>query len=225
MSSTSVTLSDEQFVNAFGTGDGSPVAEEVADESAAAPTGTEQPEQPATTPVNWDDANQNPYVARLRGMQGSLQREVEARKALEAEKAALEARMFHTTIQDLPQEDQQRAWNEFNAVRAMNAKQTEISSREAELQEAAKEIVVERMAQHYGVDASELVQFADPYTMELYARKVGAITKTARKQTRQSSNADKFEGGGAPSAPKTRQYKGDLEEAAFDFARLKLPSR
>ena len=185
---------------------------------------TERDGSQAGAQFDWESDN-NPYKKRLGGAQGRIQELVEAQRAEQARRIELENSLFEQQIAGLDPVDQAQARQNLIASRQFQQTATQQQAQQAQLNELAREIVTSRIAQSYSVPVKELAQFDDPYAMEQYARAVSDVRRTQRKETRRVRQADKFESSASVSQQKVKQYGGDLDAAAFDFANLRLPRR
>ncbi|MCX2725999.1 hypothetical protein OO015_00560 [Thermomicrobium sp. 4228-Ro] len=150
------------------------------------------------------------WERRFKGLQARIQREVEARRALELERARLEAQLqqfiLQQQLEQVPEEERPQVAQQMYADLMMQQKAAQLSYAEQQLQELAKHLVVMTLAQRYGVPAERLYQINDPYAMEMVARELSQIRRQAAKSQRKMTQADRFEGtagGAGPRQPET----------------------
>lgn len=149
------------------------------------------------------------WERRFKGLQARVQKEVEARRALELERARLEAQLQQFLIQQqleqLPEEERQAAAQQLYSDIALQQRMAQLAYAEAQLQELAKHLVVQTLSQRYGVPAERLYQINDPYAMEMVAQEMARVRREAAKSRRREAQADRFEsaGGSPPKEPET----------------------
>jgi len=178
-------------------------------------------EAPVTTPPakgkkaeNWQEKAQE-YEARFKGLQRRQQQDSELAKQLRAQLEQREAELARFQISLLPQEQQQPALMAYQAEQARRYESEQRQAEQSVMAQVLKEHTVTMLSTKYKVPAAELADFDDPYAMEKYAKKVhdmrGKTAKRAEKQARQETDADRFEGTGAPSQP--RKAPETMDEA------------
>jgi hypothetical protein len=157
------------------------------------------------------------WERRFKGLQARVQREVEARRALELEKARLEAQLqqliLQQQLQQVPEEERHEVAQQLYADLAIREKAAQLSYAEQQLQELAKHLVVMTLSQRYGVPAERLYQINDPYAMEMVARELAQIRRQAAKSQRRATQADKFEGAAGGAAPRPAETFDEAVEA------------
>jgi hypothetical protein len=157
------------------------------------------------------------WERRFKGLQARIQREVEARRALELEKARLEAQLqqliLQQQLQQIPEEERPQVAQQLYADLAMQQKAAQLSYAEQQLQELAKHLVVMTLSQRYGVPAERLYQINDPYAMEMVARELAQIRRQAAKNQRRATQADRFEGAAGGGAPRPAETLDEAVEA------------
>ena len=189
-------------------------------------------------PINWDD-DTNPYKPRVAGLQGSLQKAVEERNRIAAEKeqanrqlVELQNAVFAQQIAHLSPEEQWMARQEFENARQSVAKDEELRVREQELNYKASEMTQTLKSQainviigQTGVPAQLIEHLNDPYVMlnvaEQWSNSLSSSQRKQVKTARKTSGADTFEGGTSSSPPKKKKYS-DLEDASADFGSYAL---
>lgn len=174
-------------------------------EEAAAPEGEEEAADPEAYRKRAEE-----WERRFKGLQARIQKEVEARRALELERARLEAQLQQILLQQqleqVPEEERPQVAQQLYADMLMQQKAAQLSYAEQQLQELAKHLVVMTLSQRYGVPAERLYQINDPYAMEMVARELAQIRRQAAKRQRRETQADRFEGvsgGAGPREPET----------------------
>lgn len=167
---------------------------------------------------------------RFTGLQRTVQEKEEARRAEEAKRIQLEDAFFQSQIATLEPAQQQAAWMQLQGerqrqfdTRQMQERQQQVSSYEQMLDGMARAILVNDLSMSHGVPKEKLARFNDPEMMVAFAEEYKDLRKQSRRDERRTTKVDRFEGGGAVSRPKgTRDYKGDLDAAALDFANLRI---
>lgn len=156
------------------------------------------------------------WERRFKGLQARVQKEVEARRSLELERARLEAQLQQILIQQqleqLPEEERQVAAQQVYADMALRERVAQLAYAESHLQELAKHLVVMTLSQRYGVPAERLYQINDPYAMEMVAKELAHIRRQAAKSQRKAAQADRFESAGAGAPPKEPETFEDAVE-------------
>lgn len=157
------------------------------------------------------------WERRFKGLQARIQREVEARRALELEKARLEAQLqqflLQQQLEQVPEEERPQVAQQLYADLMMREKAAQLSYAEQQLQELAKHLVVMTLSQRYGVPAERLYQINDPYAMEMVARELAQIRRQAAKSQRKAERADKFEGTAGGAGPRPVETFDEAVEA------------
>jgi hypothetical protein len=157
------------------------------------------------------------WERRFKGLQARIQREVEARRALELEKARLEAQLqqyiLQQQLEQVPEEERPQVAQQLYADLMMREKAAQLSYAEQQLQELAKHLVVMTLSQRYGVPAERLYQINDPYAMEMVARELAQIRRQAAKSQRKAERADKFEGTAGGAGPRSVETFDEAVEA------------
>ncbi len=185
--------------------------------------GSDTPEEPevaageeATDPEAYRRRAEE-WERRFKGLQARIQREVEARRALELEKARLEAQLQQFLLQQqlekVPEEERPQVAQQLYADLMMQQKAAQLSYAEQQLQELAKHLVVMTLSQRYGVPAERLYQINDPYAMEMVARELAQLRRQAAKSQRKAERADKFEGTAGSAAPRQPETFDEAVEA------------
>lgn len=164
------------------------------------------------------------WESRFKGLQARVQKEIEARRALELEKARLEAQLQQYLIaqqlEQLPEEERQVAAQQIMADMALQQRMAQLAYAEQQLQELAKHLVVMTLSQRYGVPAERLYQINDPYAMEMVAKELSQLRRQAAKSQRRSQGADRFErpqGSAGPREPET--FEEAVEAIIRSFGR------
>lgn len=207
----------------------------------------EETENSQSGTLDWD-SDDNPYRKQIRdieqqfgggpeklkerfsGLQRSVQEKEEQRRAEEARRIQLEDTFFQAQIANLEPQQQQAAWMQLQGERnrqaegrQMQERQAQVSSYEQMLDGMARAILVQELSQTHGVPREKLSRFNDPEMMVAFAEEYKDFRKQSRREERKGTKADRFESGGAVSKPKqAREYKGDLDAAALDFAALAI---
>jgi hypothetical protein len=157
------------------------------------------------------------WERRFKGLQARIQREVEARRALELEKARLEAQiqqlLLQQQLEQVPEEERPQVAQQLYADLMIQQKAAQLSYAEQQLQELAKHLVVMTLSQRYGVPAERLYQINDPYAMEMVARELAQIRRQAAKSQRKASQADRFEGTSGGAGPRPAETFDEAVEA------------
>ena len=130
-------------------------------EEAAAPEGEEEAADPEAYRKRAEE-----WERRFKGLQARIQKEVEARRALELERARLEAQLQQILLQQqleqVPEEERPQVAQQLYADMLMQQKAAQLSYTEQQLQELAKHLVVMTLSQRYGVPAERLYQINAP---------------------------------------------------------------
>jgi membrane-associated HD superfamily phosphohydrolase len=161
------------------------------------------------------------WEKRFKGLQGRLQQEIEARRALELERAKLEAQLQQMLIEShlaqLPEEERPQAAAQLQAALAYQAQVAQVNQTQQVLNELAKHLVVQTLSQRYGVPQEQLLRFNDPYAMEAFAQEISRLRRQGQRAQRRESRSDAFESGGGapPREPKTLDEAAELLKRRF----------
>ena len=205
-----------------------PTAEQPA--ATAAAVGETEPEksvpaegqqQQQTQQINWDDPA-NPYVQRFKGLQGTVQREVERRKQLERELNELREQALRAQVAHLAPEQQERVIQQYRQTRQVQEREQALREHEARLEEAARVVVAWQIAQQHDglVDMRELLDIPTPQLMEQWAKRLAEERRARQQQARQVEQRDRFEGNLLPPNPKPPEPPKSLAEAEDRFLEI-----
>lgn len=177
-----------------------------------------------STSVNWE-SEENPFYGRFKGVQGSLQKEVETRRQLESRLSQTEAMLMQAALADLPEEERAYKMQSWMQHQQTATREQMLAAREQDVEQASKMAYAQITSQQYGVPMNKLIRFSNPDDMVTYAKDVFEERQKARKQGQKESrdpNADRFEGGNTTSKRPKEKFK-TLEEAAAFVASLPDP--
>ena len=177
----------------------------------------EQPQTDATPSVNWD-SDENPYRARLRGIQGRLQEEVEKKRAYEHRLQEVERQQVMQQAQQMHPQDAQAYVQNWQQQAAFRQREQELSQQQQTMEQAARVYWVNQTAQKYGVPAQQLARFNDPDSMEYHARAIADERRKRTQANRQSRGNDRFEGE-SPGRPRPEKRPTTYDEARGEFVR------
>lgn len=166
------------------------------------------------------------WIDRVEGLQGSLQQAVETARAAEARAIELENAAFQREIEMLDPVQQQVAWQQLETERRRRQEDASTAQQRTVMEQMAKAMMVQQLSQKYGIPADKLARFDHPQAMLQFAEMAHEERKTTRRQQRKEKKASHFEGAAPVSQPsKKPSYNGDIEAAAFDFAKMQVPVR
>lgn len=151
-----------------------------------------EPATPASAPgvINWDTPD-NPYVERFKGLQATVQREVEQRQQLEREMQQLKEQAVRAQIANLRPEQQEQVMRRWREQEQLNQKQRQLREYEESLEQAARVVITEGIARQYNVDVREIQDLNDPELMIKWAQR---LSRLQNQQHRQAQQVDRFEG-------------------------------
>jgi hypothetical protein len=185
------------------------------DDAADQPQYESAEQQPQQPHIDWD-SDENPYRARLRGIQGRLQQEIEEKRLAEQRAQQYEYQMLEYATQFMPPHVAQQRKSEYQQQVAMRAQQAQVAMTQQANEAYARELFVRDVSQRFGIPKEQLARFNDPDSMEYYAQSLANERRKQRQAERQITGNDRFEGE-APgrSAPARRPTNGDEAERMF----------
>lgn len=190
------------------------------DEELSVPGTYEDNEDDAGTgsaSVNWE-SDENPFYGRFKGLQSTVQKEVEARRQLESRLSQTEAMLMQAALADLPEEERAYRMQAWMQQQQAVAREQMLAAREQDVEQASKMAYAQITSQQYGVPVQKLLRFSNPDDMVTYAKDVFEERQKARKQGQKENrdpNADRFEGGTTTSKRPKEKFKSIEEAAAF----------
>jgi hypothetical protein len=183
-------------------------------------SGTDDPTP--TPPTNPD------YEVRFKGLQGSLQQQVEENQRLNAQ-----LMLIHTAthVQNLIQQgtDPEQAKQQGIAILAgkvAEMKGQALTNKEAALEQASRLMWAQSLAMNNDIDMNSpeftrLMKVRDVDDMEAMAQLISSKKKTGQRVKRVRKDSDRFGSGTSNSSPR-RKKAGSLGAAADRFARIKI---
>ncbi len=181
--------------------DGGQSAEQITNEQSV-----QQATDSETSSQNWDDES-NPYKAKYIGIQGNFKQVHQENQTLrqqtmqmQQELALVKAQMEGRSPEEIAQIRQgfQQA-GQVEQLLGMMAQEVEQAQQIKQVAApAAKQMVLNAIAEQYGVDAAELADAETPQQAEFYARKMATKQRTQNLQQRRDAGVDVAEhaGGG-----------------------------
>jgi hypothetical protein len=184
---------------------------------------TETPQQPAQ---NLD------YESRFKGLQGSLQQQIEQNRQLQAQLVQVQAAQQYQNYlaQGATPEQATAAVQSQVAQFVLQQQGNNINTEKAALEEASRVITAQGLAIVHGIDVkspefARLAKFKDPEDMQAFAETLAKSKQTTTKKVaqvkRKATQADKFGSArSSGSAPKTKPKS--LGDAADKFSKIKI---
>lgn len=164
------------------------------------------------------ESSQEDWESRFKGLQGRLQQEIEARRYTEQEKLQLEEQLLQASIKDLDPQDQQAAYMLWQNEQKHRQTSQQYAQSQAQMNEVAKQLVIQKLSQQFGVPAKELSHFSDPHSMEAHARLVAQNRRSQAKEKRKVEKKDNFGSGGSGTPTPKRSKPENLRDARRSFA-------
>lgn len=93
--------------------------------------------------------------------------------------------------------------------RAAEAAKSELSQREAALNELAKPLFAQQLSQQYGVPVDVLLRFNDADSMQVAAQSLSVQKNANKLQERKASGVDRMEGAGSHGGPAWGDKRGE----------------
>jgi hypothetical protein len=135
--------------------------------------------------INWDDPS-NPYISRLRGLQGTVQSAQETNKLLMEQVKQLRDQVFQQSLAYLDPQTQRAALLEYEQAQ----KQEALDAQAREVEARSKRVVIAELSRQYGIPEADLEIFPDPISMQQYAQRVSQIQRRLQNPQPQQAQAN-----------------------------------
>lgn len=199
-------------------------SEEEMDDDSEDQSETENPPRSAQAQSDWEN--------RFKGLQGTLQQQVEHNRQLQAQMLMTQAgqaqqQLIAQGVDPAVASEQVRA-QLAQYIMQQQGQQTAVKERD--LEQAARIVTAQALAIEYGIDTkskefTRLSQVKDAEDMQAFAEQISQGRTTANKKVaqakRRASESDKF-GSGRTSGSAPKNQPKSLGDAADRFAKLKI---